>query len=291
MTDPISNFLKSKLLGLASLLLLIATMATITACLLPFWFSLKMHLVFVEDSRPEAQQSSVDRTINCGLYFLDEDRFINTLMLDKADNTHFMPALLRVSQLLYLLGSIGIVLCCGSSFILAFKQYASPTGEMFLAAGATGFSLSQVIGCILILLHMAFFSHQAWQNFPAEDYIPLRYNYYTILNAHPDMSLNFGYFIGGAAALFSLVAAVMLWMQACCTYCHLKRVRYNMLREKPDLGSSPIPTKGSYFNRGFVRTSPMEYPAVVQSAPMPPYAPVMQYAPPQTGYTATELDL
>jgi len=278
-------------MGLASLLLLIASMATITACLLPFWFSLSMHLEFVEDDKP--QQSSVDRVVNCGLFFLDENRFINTIMLDKADNTHFMPALLRVAQLLYLLGSSGIVLCCGSSFILAFRQYGTPSGEMFLAAGATGFSLSQVISCVLILLHMAFFSHQPWQNFPVEDYIPLRFNYYTILNAHPDMSLNFGFFIGGGAALFSLVAAVLLWMQACCTYCHLSRVRYNMLREKPDLGSSPIPTKGSYFNPAFVRTSPQEYPAVVQAVRTPQFAPAPPVSYPQhTGYTTgMELDL
>lgn len=51
----------------------------------------------------------------------------------------FFLALLRVAQLLYLLGSIGTVLCCGSAFILAFRQYATPSGEMFLAAGATGF--------------------------------------------------------------------------------------------------------------------------------------------------------
>lgn len=51
----------------------------------------------------------------------------------------FFLALLRVAQLLYLLGSSGIVLCCGSAFILAFRQYATPSGEMFLAAGATGF--------------------------------------------------------------------------------------------------------------------------------------------------------
>lgn len=89
MTDPISNFIKSKILGLASLLLLIASMATITAVFLPFWFSLHMHLQFVEDEK--SQQTSIDRSINCGLFFLDENRFVNTIMLDKADNTHFMP--------------------------------------------------------------------------------------------------------------------------------------------------------------------------------------------------------
>lgn len=149
-------------------------------------------------------------------------------------------------------------------------------------------ALSQVISCILILLHMAFFSYQPWQNFPVADYIPLRFTYYTILNAYPDMSLNFGFFIGAGAALLSLVAAVMLWIQACCTYCHLRNVRYNMLREKPDLGSSPLPTKGSYFNPAFVRTSPQEYPAVVHAAPTPQFAP---YKPPTQYTTGMELDL
>lgn len=51
----------------------------------------------------------------------------------------YFLALLRVAQLLYLLGGSGMVLCCGSAFILAFRQYATPSGEMFLAAGATGF--------------------------------------------------------------------------------------------------------------------------------------------------------
>lgn len=149
-------------------------------------------------------------------------------------------------------------------------------------------ALSQVISCILILLHMAFFSYQPWQNFPVADYIPLRFTYYTILNAYPDMSLNFGFFIGAGAALFSLVSAVMLWIQACCTYRHLRKVRYRMLREKPDLGSSPIPTKGSYFNPAFVRTSPSEYPAVVHAAPPTKFAP---YVPPTQYTTGMELDL
>lgn len=166
-------------------------------------------------------------------------------------------------------------------------------GSLFMTVVYFVPALSQVISCVLILLHMAFFSHQPWQNFPVEDYIPLRFNYYTILNAHPDMSLNFGFFIGGGAALFSLVAAVLLWMQACCTYCHLSRVRYKMLREKPDLGSSPIPTKGSYFNPAFVRTSPQEYPAVVQAVRTPQFAPAPPVSYPQhTGYTTgMELDL
>lgn len=102
MTDPISNFIKSKILGLASLLLLIASMATITAVFLPFWFSLHMHLEFVEDEKP--QQTSVDRSINCGLFFLDENRFVNTIMLDKADNTHFMPGNVKNLQISYLDG-------------------------------------------------------------------------------------------------------------------------------------------------------------------------------------------
>ena len=49
----------------------------------------------------------------------------------------FVSVFLHLAQVLYLLGSIGVVLTAGTAAILAFRSYASPPGEICLAASTT----------------------------------------------------------------------------------------------------------------------------------------------------------
>lgn len=88
MMDFILNFIKSKILGFVFLFLLIVFMVMIIVVFFLFWFSFYMYLQFVEDEK--LQQILIDRSINCGLFFLDENRFVNIIMLDKVDNMYFM---------------------------------------------------------------------------------------------------------------------------------------------------------------------------------------------------------
>ena len=90
-SNPIANFFHSKILAVATLILILCSVLAAFTCLLPFWFTLNMDLTFIDDDKPVDQQVVVKRNINCGLFFLDEHRFINILMLQKADNTKPMP--------------------------------------------------------------------------------------------------------------------------------------------------------------------------------------------------------
>jgi len=85
MMEFISNIMRAKLLALSALVLTIASLACLLCALVPFWFVLKVDLTINDD------KLTIERTINSGLYFMDETRFINIMMLDKAGNTPMTP--------------------------------------------------------------------------------------------------------------------------------------------------------------------------------------------------------
>lgn len=49
----------------------------------------------------------------------------------------FILALISVAQVLYLLGVTGMIVCTATAFILGFRRYTSPPGEMCLAGATT----------------------------------------------------------------------------------------------------------------------------------------------------------
>ncbi|KAK3087388.1 hypothetical protein FSP39_005255 [Pinctada imbricata] len=242
-----------------------------------------MDLTFIDDDKPVDQQVVVKRDINCGIFFLDENRFINIIMLQKADNTKIMPVFLHVAQIFYLLGSIGVILCAGVGVILSFRTHASPPGEICLAASTTFLVLAQIIAVVCVLIQVNMYPRAEWQNLPVEDYLPNRYTYYTVLSARPLVILNWGFWIACVGTAFGLLAAIALWFHAMCSCCHLQRVRYEMLRQKPDEGSSPLIGQKAYQNMGYLRNSPQEYPAAIPPAtgfrPAPQDYPPRRYEP------------
>ncbi|XP_033727728.1 uncharacterized protein LOC117317052 isoform X2 [Pecten maximus] len=239
MADFMSNLLRAKLLTLSGIVYLLCSLACILSALLPFWFVLRVDLTYSDDS-----SATVSRKINSGLFFMDEGRFINMMMLGKIDNHGLVPPMLQLAQLLFLLGSLGMIVCCATTFILACRKYASATGELCLAVATTPLTICMVASIILVFMSVLVDTQAEWHGLPVPDYTPNRFaGFYKVLKVIPEISLNFGTYVACIGVVFSIVGTVLMWIQACCTCQEFHDTRYHMLREIPDLGSSPIPGK------------------------------------------------
>ncbi|XP_069106557.1 uncharacterized protein [Argopecten irradians] len=247
MAEWVSNLLRAKVLALCGIIYALCSFACVLAALLPFWFVLRVDLTYSDDS-----SSTVSRSINSGLFFMDEGRFINMMMLGKVDNQGLVPPMLEVAQLLFLLGSLGMIVCCATTFILACRKYASTTGELCLAVATTPLTICLLISIVLVFLGVLADTGAEWHGLPVPDYTPNRFaGFYKVLSVVPDISLNFGTYVACIGVLFSIIATVLMWVQACCTCQEYHDTRYHMLRELPDFGSSPIPGKHTaYANIG-----------------------------------------
>ncbi|XP_021364242.1 uncharacterized protein LOC110457341 isoform X2 [Mizuhopecten yessoensis] len=237
MADCISNLLRAKILTLTGIMYGLCSLACVLSALLPFWFVLNVDLTIQDD------RQTVPRSINSGLFFMDESRFINMMMLDKIDNQGLVPPMLRMAQLLYLLGSLGMIVCCATTFLLACRKYASTTGELCLAVATTPLTICLLTSIILVFLSVIADTQAEWHGLPVPDYQPNRFGFYKVLISVPDVSINYGTYIACIGVFFSILGTVCMWIQACCTCREYHDTRYHMLREVPDLGSSPIPGK------------------------------------------------
>ncbi|XP_060074927.1 uncharacterized protein LOC132554623 [Ylistrum balloti] len=255
MADCLGNLLRAKILALTGIVYGLCSVACVLSALLPFWFVLKVNLPFTDDGT-----QTITRSINSGLFFFDEGRFLNMMMLGKVDNQGLVPPMLEIAQLLFLLGSLGMIVCCASTFILACRKYASTTGELCLAVATTPLTVCLVASIILVFLSVLADTQAEWHGLPVPDYTPNRYaGFYKVLNIVPEISLNYGTYVACIGVVFSIVGTVFMWIQACCTCQEFHDTRYHMLREVPDLGSSPIPGKHQAFaNIGYTRTTPGE---------------------------------
>lgn len=86
--ECLHNVFSSGFLLISGLLLVFSSLVSIASCLLPFWFKLTLYnQVFGDEVTPN------DIEIDTGLYFMDKDRFINLLMIDKASSVQLMPGI------------------------------------------------------------------------------------------------------------------------------------------------------------------------------------------------------
>lgn len=92
-----------------------------------------------------------------------------------------------------------------------------------------------------------------WQDLPVKDPIPNRFGYYKVLEAYPELEINWGFFFAAAASMFSLGGATILVIKMCMSCNYLNETRYRMLRTKPDEGTSPIVGYPYYANKGYDR--------------------------------------
>ena len=96
--QALRNVFGASFLAIAGLLLVLATLISIVSCVLPFWFKLTLRNQVFDDDRPP-----YDIYVDTGLFFMDKDKFINLLMIDKASSVQLMPGkTLNKSTCLYL---------------------------------------------------------------------------------------------------------------------------------------------------------------------------------------------
>jgi hypothetical protein len=84
--QALRNVFGASFLAIAGLLLVLATLISIVSCVLPFWFKLTLRNQVFDDDRPPH-----DIYVDTGLFFMDKDKFINLLMIDKASSVQLMP--------------------------------------------------------------------------------------------------------------------------------------------------------------------------------------------------------
>ena len=114
-------------------------------------------------------------------------------------------------------------------------------------------ALCQVLGVILCVMQVLVNDQAMWQDLPVKDAIPNRFGYYKVLEAYPKVELNWGFYFAAAAAMCSLASAICVVLQMFLSCNRLSHIRYQMLREKPDEGTSPIPGYPYYANKGYDR--------------------------------------
>lgn len=246
--DGLHNIFGSGLLAIAGLVMIMASLVSIVACILPFWFNLTLYdQVFGEEVTPH------DIVIDTGLFFMDKDKFINLLMIDKASSVKLMPIYLRQAQLWFLIGTICIITCTACAILLSLRSKVVTSAEIALGGVSLFSALSQVLGVLLCLAQYMADNKAMWQDLPVRDPIPDRFGYYKVLEAYPVLEINWGFFFAAAAALFSLGGAVLIVMKMCVSCNRLNNLRYEQLRSKPDDGTSPVVGYPYYANKGYDR--------------------------------------
>ena len=82
------NIFGSGFLTIAGIVLLLSSLISIIACILPFWFKLT-----VWNQKFNVNDPGSNITVDTGLYFMDKDKFINLLAIDKASSVQLMPGI------------------------------------------------------------------------------------------------------------------------------------------------------------------------------------------------------
>ena len=246
--QALRNVFGANFLAIAGLLLVLATLISIVSCVLPFWFKLTLRNQVFDDDRPP-----YDIYVDTGLFFMDKDKFINLLMIDKASSVQLMPDFLHWAQLLFLVGTIGIFTCAASAVILMIRDKVVASAEIALAGATTAIALCQAFGMLCCVLQYNYDNQAMWQDLPVKDTVASGFGYYKVLEAYPEIEINWGFYFGAIAACFSLFGAVLLWIQMCISCSRIMDERYRMLRQKPDDGTSPIPGYPYYANKAYMQ--------------------------------------
>ena len=246
--QALRNVFGASFLAIAGLLLVLATLISIVSCVLPFWFKLTLRNQVFDDDRPP-----YDIYVDTGLFFMDKDKFINLLMIDKASSVQLMPDFLHWAQLFFLVGTIGIFTCAASAVILMIRDKVVASAEIALAGATTAIALCQAFGMLCCVLQYNYDNQAMWQDLPVKDTVASGFGYYKVLEAYPEIEINWGFYFGAIAACFSLFGAVLLWIQMCISCSRIMDERYRMLRQKPDDGTSPIPGYPYYANKAYMQ--------------------------------------
>lgn len=207
------SLIKTVLLGSTVLVCLLAST-------LPFWYNFQIKVSY------DAGKTILDKSLDLGLfYMIDEGPGINMIdlvFLGKASNNNPVPGMMRVAQIFFIIGDIGMVVCFVASVIYLVRKYRTATGELCLAGAimpaACCISLGAVFGALWPSVEDA-----KWVGLP----VP---GHFMQLDPQPIISVNWGVYVAAVGAILAIVSSVIAWFQACTLCRHVENVRYRMLR-------------------------------------------------------------
>jgi len=208
MAVEMCSIIKVSVLGFAALVCAASTA-------LPWWFK-----VDVPVSR-DGGRTMETKTLNVGLFFMDQGKFSQTdlIFIDKTTNAHVVPDLYKMAQLFFGAGSMGLLVCFGTSIVYLLRRFTSATGEICLAGAVSPCAFCLVIGIVFAFLGTL---DGKWEQFP----VP---NYYILQEVYPTFVYDFAAYIAAGGAMVAIIAAAIYWMHACQLCSHVETARYQML--------------------------------------------------------------
>jgi len=275
----------SKVLALATLLLIVSWIVCVAMTIMPFWFELVLDPL---DGTFGKMQEKPRTVINSGLFYLREDHWDNLAFLNSYNNDDVVPKVLAFAQLCAVLGHCTLSASLFGAIILALRRFSSATGMLTLATGATIAAVMEVLSvvfCLLLVLQSScdpadtgcdYHDNLAWHM------IPMYTQMYRVEpTITPYVTVNWAFYIAVLGAILCIVSTVFLWVEALSTGRTLSGIRYQQLQQTIDPHEGDIsPTDGRHFayaepdryGRGFGMMQPVpgiQYPP----APEPSYAP------------------
>lgn len=201
-----------------SIVLGCALLVTIVAIVIPYWFIFQVQISW------DAGRTMQTKSMDVGLFLMDQSQtnLLDLVLVEKASNAHTFPPVFRVAQILFGLGGASICVCFIASVLYFCRKYKSSTGEICLAGCLIPTSFCLSLGVILAALSVTSNGNHTWESLP----VP---NNFMQVEGHPNISIQYGLYIGAVAAGIAIVGTVLAWLQACQLCTHVENVRYQML--------------------------------------------------------------
>lgn len=233
------SLIKVILLGSALLVCLLATAV-------PFWYSFSIKVSY------DAGQTVSDKTLDLGLYYMDEGAgidMIDLVFLGKTANTKPVPGMMRVAQIFFMIGTITLAVCFVTATIYLCRKYRTSTGELCLAGVIMPAAICLILGILFAALWPTA-DPGKWVGLP----VP---GHFVQLDPEPVVTINWGLYVGAVGTLIAIAASIVGWFQAIVLCKHVENVRYRMLR-------APITEVDEY-------GKPFKGGPVYQPSRLPPY--------------------
>ncbi|XP_071113906.1 uncharacterized protein [Haliotis cracherodii] len=226
------NFFDSKILALSVLVLLIATLVSVLCALLPFWF--RLHFDAADATYGSRGQREAELQI--GVFWMykpnkpgpERTKVLMTSLvaLGEATNLQVEPGWFKAGQVFYCLGVFGIAAGFGGSVILAVREYGSLTGSLGLSAFTLIAAISQVIA-VMFLFITSMSGKSTWHTLPLED------PYRIVITSHPEMLLDWGFYVAVIGAGLSIFGAVLLIIESLKLCLSIEDIRRRQFATKP----------------------------------------------------------
>ncbi|BFZ11304.1 hypothetical protein BsWGS_14343 [Bradybaena similaris] len=231
--------LDSKLLALSVLLLLGAIIVVVAMEITPFWFQLAFD---AKDGTFGTEPVQNHFSVESGLFFLKASEFDNLIFTDTFTGRDAVPKLVQAAQFFAVFGSCILVPCFPAGLILMYREVASPTALIVLAAAVSVAAFSEILVVIFVGSLFGASGCDPYGNDGCnyKDNLPWRmlpiYSQMYRIEPHttPYVTPMWAYYIAIIGAALTTVAAIFFWIEAFKTANTLGSIRYQQLRQSRD---------------------------------------------------------